>query len=121
MTQHISRINGKLIDGKSLQEKWQENPDYLMNDEECEAFHQVGQLLANEVPIDNSILDILYSRWNFSRDIIKEVFDYFEDFDSTEKYLNIMDGGDKTIVEAWETWCDETGACHEIENNPFLK
>jgi len=122
-TKFMSRLTGEWIekgDCKTINEKYPDN--FLLTDDECKAFGIVGELLSNKVPIDYSILNILYSRWNFDHNIIKECFEYFQDFDNTERYLSIMDGdGDGTLVGAWEIWCIETGAQHEIECNCFLK
>jgi HD-like signal output (HDOD) protein len=120
MKKFISRLTGELIetDKKTLNELYQENSNYIMTDEECQYFKVSGEILKNEIPLDNSLLDMLYSRWNFDHELIEKIFKWFENFDTTEKFLRFLDGSN--IEDAWEMWCIDTGADHEIDSNPFL-
>jgi len=74
--------------------------------------------------LDPTKINMLYSRWNYPKKTIKQIFDYFEtDVEASDTYLDIMNAiaESKNPADAWEYWCESTGASHEIENNPFIK
>lgn len=51
---------------------------------------------------DKHSLKYLYLEWNFPHETIDMIYDYMgNSFDSTDEFLNILDGSD-SIEEAWE-------------------
>ena len=61
----------------------------------------------------------LKNEWMYDDDFIMKVATHFECASEGNIFLDILDGADGNIEEAWEVYCDERGISHEMDYNPF--
>lgn len=120
MTTFISRIDGSSQNRADFPPTINENNGILTVPE--------GETIANLFRIADDMtrekaaqltIRALSREWNINPELLEKIAYNFCSVDESEFFINILDGDEWDIDQAWRTYCHTRSIEHEMDCNPF--
>ncbi len=62
---------------------------------------------------------LLSREWNIDRELLEKIAKHFASVDESDYFIDILDGDEWDIDQAWRTYCHNRSIEHEMDCNPF--